>query len=297
MKDDDDNGLFESVGKAADKIGETSIGKRIGAVITVILLALLSGGANMTVLHDYFNGDDGPIGGCMQSDATNYNSKATFDDGSCNFLVIVYGCTNAEAENYNANATHDNGRCIVDVGPPVNETVYGCMDAEANNYNDKATDDDGSCDYEDEYEEPECNLTEVFFWKGWEDQDGNATGYMLVDSGTATNDGIYVYTDIDSDCGEVDVTVYLDVWSFNDVDGDGVYEEEEGDEYYYFTKEFNFTVADAVWDDHWLNMTYEELNETNGDYEAYVYLGADIDGDGELEFYEYMYIPEIRVEA
>ena len=136
MKDDDDNGLFESVGKAADKIGETSIGKRIGAILTVILLAVLSGGANMTVLHDYFNGDDGPIGGCMQGDATNYNPDATFDDGSCNFLIIVYGCTNSEAENYQPNATHDDGRCVVINDNPngtANETaaIYGCMDMDS----------------------------------------------------------------------------------------------------------------------------------------------------------------------
>ena len=293
MKDKDD-GLFETVGKAADMIGQTSVGKRVAAVVTILLLAALSGGANMSIIHEYFNGEDtGPIGGCKDPEATNYNSAATFEDGSCVFLVVIYGCTNAEAENYNANATHDNGRCIVDIGPPVNETVYGCMDAEANNYNDKATEDDGSCDYEDEYEEPECNLTEVFFWKGWEDEDGNATGYMVVD----TDDGISIFTDIDSNCGEVDVTVYLDVMTFHDIDGDGVYEEEEGDEYHYFTKEFNFTVEGAVWDDHWLNMSYEELNGTDGNYEVYVILMANILEDTTLEFYEYMYIPEIRVEA
>ena len=293
MKDKDD-GLFETVGKAADMIGQTSVGKRVAAVVTILLLAALSGGANMSIIHEYFNGEDtGPIGGCKDPEATNYNSAATFEDGSCTFLVVIYGCTNAEAENYNANATHDNGRCIVDIGPPVNETVYGCMDAEANNYNDKATEDDGSCDYEDEYEEPECNLTEVFFWKGWQDEDGNATGYMVVD----TDDGISIFTDIDSNCGEVDVTVYLDVMTFHDIDGDGVYEEEEGDEYHYFTKEFNFTVEGAVWDDHWLNMSYEELNGTDGNYEVYVILMANILEDTTLEFYEYMYIPEIRVEA
>ena len=59
MKDDDDeNGLFESVGKAADKISETSVGKRVGAVITIILLAVLSGGANLTILDQYLNGED-----------------------------------------------------------------------------------------------------------------------------------------------------------------------------------------------------------------------------------------------
>ena len=95
MKDDDDeNGLFESVGKAADKISETSVGKKIGTVLTVILLAVLSGGANLTILDEYFNGEEdiGPIGGCQDPTATNYNSAATFEDGSCTFLVVIYGC-------------------------------------------------------------------------------------------------------------------------------------------------------------------------------------------------------------
>ena len=87
--------LFETIGKAADKIGETQVGKKIGTIITVVLLAILSGGANMSIIHDYLNGEDdiGPIGGCLQLDATNYNPKATYDDGSCNFLIIIYGCT------------------------------------------------------------------------------------------------------------------------------------------------------------------------------------------------------------
>ena len=80
-KPEDDEKLFETIGKAADKIGETQVGKKIGTVITIILLALLSGGANMTILSDYFNEDeDGPLGGCLHVDATNYNPKATFDD-------------------------------------------------------------------------------------------------------------------------------------------------------------------------------------------------------------------------
>ena len=114
-KTDEDEGLFETIGKAGDKLGETQVGKKIGTIITVIMLALLSGGANMSIIHDYFNGEEdiGPIGGCLQTDATNFNPQATFDDGSCNFLIIIYGCTNPEAENYQPNATHDDGRCVV----------------------------------------------------------------------------------------------------------------------------------------------------------------------------------------
>ena len=85
-KKPEDEGLFETVGKAADKIGETPIGQKIGAVLAIMFLALLSGGANLTILDEYFNGkEDGPLGGCLQVDATNYNPDATFDDGSCNF--------------------------------------------------------------------------------------------------------------------------------------------------------------------------------------------------------------------
>ena len=61
--DEEEEKLFETIGKAADKIGETQVGKKIGTILTVILLALLSGGANMSIIHDYLNGDDeGPIG-------------------------------------------------------------------------------------------------------------------------------------------------------------------------------------------------------------------------------------------
>ena len=42
--DDEEEKLFETIGKAADKIGETQVGKKIGTIITVVLLALLSGG-------------------------------------------------------------------------------------------------------------------------------------------------------------------------------------------------------------------------------------------------------------
>ena len=216
--DDDDEKLFETIGKAADKIGETKVGKKIGTILTIIMLALLSGGANMTIISDYFNGEDdiGPVGGCLQVDATNYNPKATFDDGSCNFLIIIYGCTNPQAENYQVNATHDDGRCVVINDNPngtANETaaIYGCMDMEANNYDDKATEDDGSCDYEDEYEEEHGNHTSVHFYPGWYNEELDNMSVFWVDPDA---DGISVLTDIDTDCYDFNtsVLVYVDVW-------------------------------------------------------------------------------------
>ncbi|MAQ04346.1 MAG: hypothetical protein CMA50_00805, partial [Euryarchaeota archaeon] len=53
----------------------------------------------------------------------------------------VDGCTNPAATNYNSAATRDDGSCTMP------DTVMGCMDEAANNYNSAAEEDDGSCDY------------------------------------------------------------------------------------------------------------------------------------------------------
>ena len=221
----EDEGLFETVGKAADAIGETKVGQKIGAILAVIMLAVISGGANLTILDEYFNGkDEGPIGGCQDSAATNYNSAATFEDGSCTFLVVIYGCTNPEAENYQVNATHDDGRCVVINDNPngtANETasIYGCMDMEANNYDDKATEDDGSCDYETEYEEEHGNHTSVHFYPGWYNEELDNASVFWVDPDA---DGISVLTDIDTDCYDYNTSVllYVDVWVDANEDGE-----------------------------------------------------------------------------
>ena len=297
MKDDDDeNGLFESVGKAADKISETSVGKKIGTVLTVILLAVLSGGANLTILDQYFNGepDEGPVGGCLQHDATNYNPQATYDDGSCNFLVIIYGCTNAEAENYQPNATHDDGRCVVINDNPNgtngngNETasIYGCTDLEANNYDDKATEDDGSCDYEDEYEEEHGNHSSAHFYPGWYNEELDNMSVFWVDPNA---DGISVLTDIDTDCYDYNTSVllYVDVWVDANEDG-------ETDEYAW--KDLYINVSGMNWDDHWINFTYEELNETNGTWSMWVALLAWNEENESYEFQQQFDIPMIRVD-
>ena len=287
---DDDEGLFETVGKAADAVGKTKIGQKIGAVVTVLMLALLSGGANLTILNDYFNPEDeGPVGGCLQHDATNYNPDATFDDGSCNFLIIVYGCTNSEAENYQENATHDDGRCVVINDNPNgtngngNETaaIYGCTDPEANNYDDKATEDDGSCDYEDEYEEEHGNHTSVHFYPGWYNEETDNMSVFWVDPDA---DGISVLTDIDTDCYDysASVLVYVDVWH-----------EESGE---YNWTDIYLTVNGDNWDSHWFNFTFEELNNTEGTWSMWVALLVWDDVDEEYIFQQQFDIPMIRVE-
>ena len=70
--------------------------------------------------------------GCTHYKASNYEPKATHDDGSCE----LPGCTNTLATNYDPGATIDDGTCI----------IYGCTNPEANNYNPIATVDDGNCD-------------------------------------------------------------------------------------------------------------------------------------------------------
>ena len=37
--DDDEEGLFETLGKAGDKLGETQLGKKLGSILTVLILA------------------------------------------------------------------------------------------------------------------------------------------------------------------------------------------------------------------------------------------------------------------
>jgi hypothetical protein len=294
--DDEEEGLFETIGKAGDKIGETKVGKKIGTILTVVMLALLSGGANMSIISDFFADDEeiGPIGGCLQMDATNYNPKATFDDGSCNFLVIIYGCTNSEAENYNSQATHDDGRCVVinDIpnGTNGNETaaIYGCMDTTANNYDDKATEDDGSCDYEDEYEEEHGNHTTVHFYPGWYNEETDNMTVFWVDPDA---EGISVLVDIDTDCYDYNTSVllYVDVWNH-------VPEDTEGEQQFAW-KDINLTVEGMAWDLHWLNFTFEELNNTEGEWAMWVAL---LVWDEELEDYVFQQqfdIPMIRVEV
>ena len=95
-----------------------------------------------------------PVPGCMYSDALNHNPSATVADGSCRYPVVpdpVPGCTYSDAYNYEMNATEDDGSCIYDTdGDGIIDPfeVSGCTDVNANNHNSSSTDDDGSCDYD-----------------------------------------------------------------------------------------------------------------------------------------------------
>ena len=57
--------------------------------------------------------------------------------------VIIYGCMDQAATNFNSEATQDDGSCQYPAEP-----VLGCMDQIALNFDSNATQDDNSCQYE-----------------------------------------------------------------------------------------------------------------------------------------------------
>ena len=100
---------------------------------------LISGGAPFV---GAFNGEDcGPVYGCTDPVAENYDSLATYNEG-CEY---IYGCTDPTALNYDSLATYNEG-CLY--------PVYGCTDSLACNFDATAEIDNESCEYVvDEYGE------------------------------------------------------------------------------------------------------------------------------------------------
>ena len=76
----------------------------------------------------------GDMLGCIDETACNYDSDATGDDGSCEYLL---GCDEI------CGSTLELDECGVCNGD--NTTCSGCMDSESANFNPNATIDDGSC--------------------------------------------------------------------------------------------------------------------------------------------------------
>jgi Concanavalin A-like lectin/glucanases superfamily len=71
--------------------------------------------------HSPINPGNAPISGCTDPGASNYNSFATIDNGSCRYATYtVTGCTNPGATNYNPFATVNDGSCTYSIYiPPV----------------------------------------------------------------------------------------------------------------------------------------------------------------------------------
>jgi hypothetical protein len=288
--EEDEEGLFETIGKAGDKLGETKLGKKLGSILTVLILAFFGGGGDLSAFENIFGGEEEPIskGGCMDVGAINYKKDATFDNGSCVFPPpVVYGCTNPDADNYNSQATHDNGRCQFLGGPvdngtgnetQTNETVYGCMDIDAENFNDRAEEDDGSC----EYEEYECTSNRTYFYNGMEF--GNYS---------RESNSLNITVDIDTDCDQdtLPVMVYYDIghMKVND-DNETVWNG-------YMYNNYFFNVTGWEGNEYQLSSGPEYFTEPyTGWYMVYVNLYADYNRDGNYEYVNYFYIDEIILE-
>ena len=95
--------------------------------------------------------ENNAICGCIDSTAFNYNSVATFNDGSC--IPIIYGCTDTNAANYYIAANIDDGTCMY--------IIHGCMDSLACNFNSQANINNNSCNYQVEVQN---HRLERLFW-------------------------------------------------------------------------------------------------------------------------------------
>jgi len=73
-----------------------------------------------------------PVYGCTDVNASNYDSSADTENGSC----VYIGCTDVNASNYDPSATISSF-CI----------YKGCTDSTSPNYDPDANTDDGSCEY------------------------------------------------------------------------------------------------------------------------------------------------------
>jgi len=65
--------------------------------------------------------------GCTDSNAVNFSTQATIDDGSC---CYVAGCTDPYAINFNSQACFDDGSCVL--------PILGCTNSTASNFNPNA---------------------------------------------------------------------------------------------------------------------------------------------------------------
>ena len=289
-KPDEEEGLFETIGKAGDKLGETQLGKKLGSILTVLILAFFGGGGDLGAIQDIFGGEEEPVskGGCMDVTAINYKKDATFDNGSCVFPPpVIYGCTNPDADNYNPQATHDNGRCQFLGGPIDNgtsnqtnedDTIYGCMDPEAENYNERAEEDDGSC----EYEEYECTSNETYFY------DGLQYGNYSREPNT-----LNITVDVDTDCDQDELPIMIGY------DVGHIKKNEDNETVWngYMWNDFYYNVTGWEGDEFTLTSGPEYFTEPyTGWYIVYVNLFADWNRNGEYEYVTYFVIEELTLE-
>lgn len=117
-----------------------------GSIVTissmegVLLTGTLEFGSEGTIQFGLnFEGDCGPVYGCTDNTALNFDELANIEDGSC--LYPISGCMDTLALNYNMDAVVEDNSCYFDYD------VLGCSDSLALNFDIETTYDDGSCEY------------------------------------------------------------------------------------------------------------------------------------------------------
>lgn len=103
----------------------------------------LAAGLQYASVNFSIDGTCGPIPGCTDPAALNYDPEASINDGSCQYAVA--GCTDPAAINYNSAATFDDNSCVYPEfcegtfvtfnfvpGTFVNEGSYTVIDANGN---------------------------------------------------------------------------------------------------------------------------------------------------------------------
>jgi len=105
------------------------------------------------IISASFEGELSSIPGCTDNSACNYNSSASFDDGSCTYAEGLYDC-NGDCNNdidgdlicdEEDSCPNDSENDADADGVCESDELNGCTDNSACNYDSLATEDDGSC--------------------------------------------------------------------------------------------------------------------------------------------------------
>ncbi len=162
----------------------------------------------------FYFGAGGPVLGCTDATACNYDELATDDDGSCEFPLDLYGSIYVDCLGACLSDTDGDGICD-------EEEVVGCQDATACNYNPEATD-EGTCEFADAGLDCDGNCLNDADGDGVCDEfevdgcdDNTACNY---DPTATEDDGSCTYPDAGLDC---------DGNCLADADGDGVCDGDE----------------------------------------------------------------------